>query len=417
MSQLTLTPTDHAMLKGEDGPATAMAMRLVVGLGRANGAARLIDISSAHVDGALYTGLASLDYARRLRDLGGQVKVRTTLNVSSLDLLHPELYRGPDEVKANARATMQAYEDMGCQPTWTCAPYQLPERPAFGDRVAWAESNAVVFANSVLGARSDRFGDFIDIAAALTARAPEAGLFLDENRRASVRYDTSHISDRLKATEEFFAVLGLFIGRDVGREIPVVTGIETATEDQLKVMGAASATSGTVPMIHVVGITPEASTLDQATRGLAHRQHDVTPSDLRAARDSLSTAADPGRLRTINLGTPHYSLAQIRRFASLLGTRHVHPDVRLYINTGRGVLETIPDRQALMAQGVTFVVDTCTYLTPIIDTAPGAAMSDSAKWAYYAPGNLGVDVIFGSTSDCVESAVAGLVTRDEEAWR
>ena len=417
MANLTLSQADQAMLDGEDGQATSLAMRIVVGLGRANGARRLIDISSAHIDGALYNGRSSLDYATRLRDLGGQVKVRTTLNVSSLDLLHPELYKGDEETRVNARATMQAYEDMGCLPTWTCAPYQLPERPAFGERVAWAESNAIVFCNTVLGARTDRFGDFIDIAAALTGRAPESGMFLDENRRAGVHYDVSRISDRLKSTEEFFAVLGLLVGRDAGQMVPVVTGIESATEDQLKVMGAATATAGTVAMFHVVGVTPEAPTLEEATGGIEPRTVVVTPGALAEARDTLSVDDPDAPLRTINLGTPHYSVDQIERLTALLAGRRIDANVTLYVNTGRDVLATVPNVDELESLGVTFVVDTCTYLTPIIETTHGIAMSDSAKWAYYAPGNIGIQVMFGSTADCVESAVSGVITREESAWR
>ena len=413
---LALSPRDEAMLAGEDGPAAALAMRIVVGLAKSNGARRLIDISAAHVDGALYVGQATLDYAQHLAALGGQVKVRTTLNVSSLDLLHPDLYRGDEETKRNARATMQAYEDMGCLPTWTCAPYQLPHRPAFGDRIAWAESNAIVFANTVLGARTDRFADFVDIAAALTGRAPEAGMFLEENRRAAVVYDTSRISNRLKSTETFFAVLGLLIGGDVGREVPAVIGIDTATEDQLKVLGAAAATSGSVAMLHVVGVTPEAPTLAEATAGGPTRTVTVTNEMLAAARDSLSGADPTGRLRTVNLGTPHYSAAQIETLTTMLAGRRVHGDLILYVNTGRDVLATVPNVSRLEELGVVFVVDTCTYLTPIIETADGIAMSDSAKWAYYAPGNLDIQVMFGTTGECVESAVGGRVIRDTAAW-
>ena len=417
MSTLSLSQADETMLHGDAGPATALAMRIVVGLARANGATRLIDISAAHIDGTIYIGPASLGYATRLRDLGGQVKVRTTLNVSSLDLLHPELYRGENDTRTNARATMQAYEDMGCIPTWTCAPYQLTERPAFGDRIAWAESNAIVFANSVLGARTDRFGDFIDIAAALTGRAPEAGLFLDVNRHAGVQYDVSGISARLRSTEEFFAVLGIVIGREVGREVPVVTGIETASEDQLKALGAAAATAGTVAMLHVVGVTPEAPTLAAATGGQTPRVVTVNNEMLKHARDSLSIENGSDRLRTVNLGTPHYSRTQIARLTTLLAGRPIHSNVTLYVNTGRDVLATVPDVPQLEDLGVVFVVDTCTYITPIIERTEGIAMSDSAKWAYYAPGNIGVEVMFGSTADCVEPAVRGSVTRDEDTWR
>ena len=181
---VALSPADESMLGGESGEATQMAMRMLIAFAEAMDAEQLLDITSAHIDGCLLTGQSALDLAETLRDRGGSVVVPSTLNVSSLDLLHPELFRGDPDNAARSRRLMQAYEDMGCQPTWTCAPYQLPKRPAFGEQIAWAESNAIAFANTVLGARTNRYGDFIDICCALTGRAPAAGLHLDENRKA-----------------------------------------------------------------------------------------------------------------------------------------------------------------------------------------------------------------------------------------
>lgn len=404
------------MLHGEGSEAQGLAMRVLVGMARATGARRMIDISGAHIDGTLYLGRASLDFATRLRDGSGRVAVPTTLNVSSLDLLHPDLFLGDDPTRDAALAMMSAYLDMGASPTWTCAPYQLANRPGFGDRVAWGESNAIVFANSVLGARTPRFGDFADMAAAITGRAPEFGLYLDRHRRARVRIDVSRIPEKARLTDEFFAVLGFLIGGEAGSEVPAVTGIESATEDQLKVLGAGAATSGAVGMIHVVGITPEAPTLASATDGIAPRPVRVTPDAISRAYQALSST-DAENLRTVNLGTPHYSARQIARLQHLLAGRRIHPDVTLYVNTGRDVLASSAEIvKGLEDLGVVFVTDTCTYVTPILPAGPGVAMTDSAKWAYYAPGNLGVDVVFGSTSDCVESAVGGRVVREKRPW-
>ncbi len=410
-----LTAEDTAMLKGDRGRAEALAMRLLIGLGRATGARRMIDISGAHIDGTLYLGRSSLDYAARLRDLGGQVKVPTTLNVASLDLIHPELWSGNASLRTGAVATMQAYVDMGGRPTWTCAPYQLPERPAFGDRVAWGESNAIVFANSVIGARTPRFGDFIDIAAAIAGRAPEFGLYLDEHRKAGVCFDISGIGTAAKVTDLLFAVLGFVVGRRSGNDVPAIIGFERATEDQLKVLGAAAASSGSVGMLHVVGVTPEAATLDKATGGRSFRMVRIGRDDLAEAYEGLTTTPS-GELRTVNLGTPHYSSRQIAHLADLLANRSVHEGITMYVNTGRDVLRTAPEVERLERLGVTFVVDTCTYVTPIIREGQGVAMTDSAKWAYYAPGNLGLEVVFGSTFDCVESAVTGRVIRERTPW-
>ena len=411
-----LTTEDQAMLRGELGEARAMAMRILVCMARATGAERMTDISGAHIDGTLYLGEASLDFAGRLRDLGGRVVVPTTLNVSSLDLLHPELFQGDDRPRKGARATASAYLDMGASPTWTCAPYQLASRPGFGERVAWGESNAIVFANSVLGARTPRFGDFADIAAAITGRAPEFGLYLDEHRRAGVHFDVSPTVQAPPLTEEFFAVLGILIGRESGSEVPVITGIESADEDHLKVLGAAAATSGAVGLFHMVGVTPEAPSLASVAPDQTNlRRVTITGKVMKQAYRSLSSI-ETTTLHTVNLGTPHYSTHQITRLKNLLGGRRIHPEVKLYVNTGRDTLVALSEViETLEEVGVTFVTDTCTYVTSIIPSG-GVAMTDSAKWAYYAPGNLGVAVVFGSTADCVESAVAGRIIKAEPDW-
>jgi predicted aconitase len=173
---VALTTDDREMLDGRHGGAAALAMRILLDMARVWEAERLIDITSAHIDSCLYHGPAGLDFAELLLTGGARVSVPTTLNVSSLDLLHPGLVRLDAETSTQARRLMDAYVAMGCAPTWTCAPYQLERRPAFGEHVAWAESNAIVFANSVLGARTNRYGDFIDICAAITGRVPAVGL-------------------------------------------------------------------------------------------------------------------------------------------------------------------------------------------------------------------------------------------------
>jgi len=417
---LRLNDRDEARLAGTEGEALRMATSIVARLAAAMDAERLLDVTGAHVDACLYLGPATLDFADLLADAGARVAVPTTLNVSSLDLRHPDLYRGdPDEARA-ARCLMERYEEMGCRPTWTCAPYQAEARPGLGEHVAWAESNAIAFANSVLGARTHRYGDFVDIACAVTGRAPAAGLHLDANRLASVVYRLDGASSDLQDRDVLYPVLGGLVGRSVGKAIPVVDGLPPeVSEDRLKALGAAAAATGSVGLFHVVGSTPEAPDLATALGGREpDRVVDVTPSDLRAARDLLTTGVGD-RLDVVSLGTPHYSVAELGRLAELLGDRRVHPDVELYASTSRDVLREVELRgwvARLEAAGVRLVVDTCTYVTPIIDADARTAMTDSAKWAYYAPGNLGLEVAFGSTEDCVESAVAGRVVRDEGIW-
>ncbi|RIK38285.1 MAG: aconitase subunit 1 [Chloroflexi bacterium] len=406
------------MLAGEQGPAVALALEVIVRMAPVAGAERLREITSAHIDGCLYHGQAGLDFAERLASLGGQVRVPTTLNVSSLDLLHPHLYRGDRETALAARRLMDAYTQMGCRPTWTCAPYQLSQRPAFGEQIAWAESNAIVFANSVLGARTNRYGDFLDICAALTARVPDAGLHQDAHRYGQVLYDLRGLPEHVRRHELLPAVLGHYIGHTTGNHIPVIVGLPPDTsEDSLKLLGAAAASSGSVALFHAVGVTPEAPTVAAAFGGRPPlREEPVTLAALNAARAELSTTSG-GPLRTVSLGTPHASLAEIGQLVPLVAGQTIHPEVDFYVSTGRDVLAQAAERgwvEICEQAGVRFVVDTCTYITPILRHTTGVAMTNSPKWAYYAPGNLGVDVVFAGLAACVASALRGEVQRDAD---
>jgi predicted aconitase len=418
-----LSDSDRALLAGAEGPASQLALRLVVEMGRLAGAAELIDVTSAHIDGCLYHGQAGLDLAERLLGDGAAVRVPTTLNVASLDLLHPDRFRGDPETAGAARRLMDAYVAMGCRQTWTCAPYQLPERPGFGEHIAWAESNAIVFANSVLGARTARYGDFIDICAAITGRVPNAGLHLTGRRRGQLVFDVRALLDGgLLGQDILYPLLGHLVGARSGGLVPVVDGLPAGVdEDRLKAVGAAAASSGEVGLVHVVGSTPEAPTLAEA---LQHGQPlevvEVTPAMVRAARDQLtSTGAPAARLVGVNVGTPHFSVAEFGRLVALLAGRPVHPEVEFYASTGRHVLariEALGWLASLEAAGVRLVVDTCTYVTSILEDTAGVVMTSSAKWAWYAPGNLGVRVVLGSLRECVESAVEGRVVHDDALW-
>jgi predicted aconitase len=407
------------MRDGGRGPAVQLAMQVVLAMGEVAQAERLIPIESAHIDSCLYHGGVGLDFAERLAADGGRVAVPTTLNVSSLDLLHPELVRLAAGERARARRQMEAYVAMGCQPTWTCAPYQLPERPRFGQHICWAESNAIVFANSVLGARTGRYGDFIDICAALTGRVPLAGLHLDGERRARIVVRVEGVTPPAFAFDEFYALLGHIVGKAAGSRVAAVVGVPPgASEDQLKALGAAAASSGAVGLVHVVGTTPEAPTLADCVHSAAEEMV-VRPTDFRAAFGELSRADDGADLAAVSLGTPHLSLAEFERLTPLVAALEP-PAVPLYVSTGRGVLAEVEARSwadAYRQAGIQFVVDTCTYITPILDVPHGAVvMTNSAKWAWYAPANLGVRVAFGTLDDCLASAAAGKVVRRRPSW-
>jgi predicted aconitase len=394
-------------------------MRLVVRAAEVTGAERLIDIAGAHVDSCLYHGQASLDFVDRLVEGGARVSVPTTLNVGAVDLLHPALNRGDPDVTGRGRLLMDRYRALGARPTFTCAPYQVADaRPALGEQVAWGESNAIAFCNSVLGARTNRYGDFIDIAAAITGRVPDAGLHRTDARRATlVLRLADEVPSALRASDALAPVLGLVLGRRAGSAVVAVDGLPPGQgEDRLKAIAAAAASSGSVAMFHVIGSTPEAPTLAAATHGRSVPVEDVTLAELRAARDQL-TGVSGDSLAAVSLGTPHASVAELERYAALLDGRRVR--VETLVSTGRDVLgaaEEVGTVARLRDAGVDLLVDTCSYIAPILRNAGGPVMTDSAKWAYYAPGNIGAQVVFGSTDEAIASAVAGRVVRDDAPW-
>jgi predicted aconitase len=411
---LALSSIDEALLAGDRGPAAAFAMRLLCRFADALEAPALLDCTQAHVDGCLYHGQVSLDFVEGLVSAGGRVSVPTTLNVGSVDLIHPELFRGDQGFAGAAERLMRAHEALGCVPTFTCAPYQTIFRPRLGEQIAWAESNAIVFANSVIGARTNRYGDFIDLACAMTGRVPDYGLHRTENRRARVVIVLEALPAEWQEPGVACVAAGLVAGEECGALIPVIVGLpETAGEDDLKALGAVAASSGSVAMFHAVGLTPEAATIDDALQGGApERVVRLSADDLRLRLRKLSTVPAGTRLSAVALGTPHFSLSEFEALMPLL--EEGQPTVDVYVNTSRGVLAELQARgwaERLDEAGVTLVVDTCTYVTTIIRDLSGTVMTNSGKWAHYAPTNIGVEVAFGSLAECLASARVGRVVR------
>ena len=408
---MRLSTSDQEMLNGKAGNGAAMAMRVVVETARALGAKDLLDIGSAHIDGCLYHGDSGVLFAERLVTLGARVRVPTTLNVGALDLLHGGRARLADDTQAMARRLMTAYVSMGAQPTWTCAPYQAGHRPFTGQDVAWGESNAVAFCNSVLGARTNRYGDFLDICAAIAGRAPRTGLHLPENRLAEILIDATGFPQGFWDEDIAYPILGAWLGRTVGGRVAAIEGIGHPTEDQLKALGAAAASSGSVGLFHVVGVTPEAPSRAAA---FGNRPPEKTirldPASLAVARASLSTArlvaGDP--IDAVAIGSPHLSAFELRTLDRLLADRQCSKP--LYACTGRHSLAALREERladSLTRRGVVIVVDTCIVVTPILPLQSGVLVTNSGKFAHYTPANTGYDVVFASLSDCVESAVAG----------
>ena len=410
---------DRALLAGEQGPAMKLAMEIVLQAGRIMGAQRLVPVSFAHIDACFYNGQAHIDFAEYCLKHGAQFAVPAWGNNGVVSLTHPQLYEGhPDtEMVEGARKLLGLYEALGCKPTWTCAPYHIPGGPKFGDQIVAGESNAVSFYNSVTGARTNKYGDYLDVACGLVGKAPFAGLHTDEGRKAELHLSTDRIPEAWKQEDIFYHLLGHHVGRLAGRRVPVVSGLTVKpSEDNLKAVSTAVASSGGVELWHGVGATPEAPVLEAVFEG--GERFEMTADDLRAAQQALTTGRD-GPLDVVALGTPHFSASEFRDVLSLLDGRKVRPGLRFIITTSRFVMGYLDSKgwtEALRQAGVEIVGDICSYYAPGINPMKGRVMTNAAKWAYYAPGMLPVEVCFGSLKECVESAVRGEVWRDPGLW-
>ena len=419
LPSLVLSDQDQHLLSDSVSQATRTAMRIVVRMAELLGAERLIDVAQVHVDGCIYTGPASLDFAEKLADWGGRVVVPTSLNAISADQARWR-EQGTDPVLSMAASALaDAYVRMGARPTFTCAPYQLEGAPAEGENIAWAESNAVVYANSVLGARTMKYPDFLDICIALTGRAPEAGCHLDENRKARLVVEVQAMEGR---DDSFWPLLGYRVGTLAPNAIPAVIGLEQAhpTADDLKAFGAAFATTSAAPMFHIVGVTPEAPTLFAATGGHALPTVRVTRGDLAADWHHFNPTTGE-TIDLVALGNPHFSFDECQALAKLCAGRTKHADVALTVTLSRATHARIVEAgiaAALEAFGATFVRDACwcTVMQPIVPPAARAILTNSGKFAHYGPGLSGKPVRFAGLADCVAAAVTGRAPTAPPAW-
>lgn len=408
-----LEAIDRALLAGDHGEAACFAMRLLLRMAALQQAEGFLDVAQVHVDGCIYTGPACLAFARRLVEWGARVRVPTTLNAISVDHRRWRA-QGVDEARgAPAAALADAYLAMGARPSFTCAPYLLDSAPAFGEQIGWAESNAVVYANSVLGARTMKYPDYLDICVALTGRAPRAGCHLDAGRQATLALE---VELPVGADDAVWPLLGYCCGSICGGEIPLLLGLEASAPgpDDLKAFGAAFATTAAAPMFHIAGVTPEAAAQRPSRRLRIGR------AELHRAWTELDTGAS-SEIELVSLGNPHFSPAECARLAALLRGRRKGPGVAVIVTCGRDVYDVAARAghvAAAEAFGVQFVTDTCWCMLgePVIPPAVRTLMTNSAKYAHYGPGLVGRGVRFGSLAACVAAACSGRAEVGPPAW-
>ena len=417
---MELSDRQKSIRDGARGEASAMAMHILIDLAAAVEAQRLTRITHVHTDSGFYLGDAGLEFVEHLAGLGGRVAVPTTMNNTSYDIENSGAYGVPSDLQAKIKRLEQAHRSLGTIPLWTCAPYQDGHRPRSGQNVAWSESNAIVFANSILGARTNRTGDLVDICCALTGYAPETGLYLDENRKAVIHVKVENFPDGAFTDPRFYPLLGYHIGQVCGNRVVAVSGIPpVATMEDLKGFGAAAASSGATALFHIEGITPEAPALDACmVPGSGFDTLNVTPSDLKKAKELLWTAEDT-TLAWVGLGCPHLSLAEIREVIRCMADREVPGSTDLIIFTSRKTMAEIKGNgmlDTLTRSGVQVYCDGCLLLYPQGPKRPGNMMSNSAKAVNYVYSQSGYAAGYGSISDCVASVFKGEILERSPSW-
>ena len=417
-SSIELTAHDRALLDGSQGKAAQVAMQIVLRMAHIQGAKYLVDITQAHIDGCIYTGPASLRFAQQLVAWGAKVRVPTTLNSISVDQRRWRELGIDPALGVPASALGDAYIAMGAQLSFTCAPYLLDSAPKAGEQIVWAESNAVVYANSVLGARTLKYPDYLDICIALTGRAPLIGCHLEDQRKARLHIEVPPLSN---LDDSFYPLLGYHIGALAGSRIPLVSGLQQQHPnlDDLKAFGAAFATTSAAALFHIAGVTPEALDPTRVIDGPLP-VFKLSLEELRLSWQELNSARD-ARVDVVSLGNPHFSLSEFARLASLCQGRHRHPDVVLAITCGRTVLEQARVAgyiAVIEAFGAVIISDTCWCMLgePVIPPAARNLMTNSGKYAHYAPGLVGRKVHFASLAECVDAACSATASGRLPQW-
>jgi phosphomecalonate degydratase large subunit len=391
---LQLSAEEEALLGGARGRATKKCMQILVALGEIYGAKRLVKVSSVQVSGVSYKNLgdAGIEF---LNDLAqdGKARVRTTLNPAGMSLTD---WREQGISEAFAEKQLQvidAYRRLGLEISCTCTPYLAGNEPGMGEHIAWSESSAVVYSNSVLGARTNREGGPSALAASLTGRTPLYGYHLEENRVPTLTVD---VKASLKSPEDFSA-MGYFVGRTVEDGIPYFRGIKSAGLEELKTLSAALASSGGVSMFHIQGITPEA--------GVGPGRTEAVPFTRANLEETVAMLNDDAVPDFISVGCPHCSLPELATIASLLKGRTVAR--ALWVCCSREVKRQSDEAgysAAILQSGARFATDTCMVVAPIEELGYKVVATNSAKACHYLR-NSGFKVRFLPLEQCIAEAV------------
>ena len=400
-----LSDQQKRMRDGELGEPVQVAMEMLCALGEIYGAEKLIPVKSAHCAGLSFKshGIAGMKWAEDMAAKGAKVVIPTTMNVIGVDRTR-DLGLPKDWAEYQLRIEA-AYENMGCFGTSSCVPYYYSFLPRFGEHIAWAESSAVVFANSVLGARDNREGGPSAWAAGLTGFTPYYGLHLEENRAGQIFFK---VTTPLRGIADYGA-LGSYVGKLTGEKIPVFEGLGHPTTEELVYFGAALASSGGVALFHAIGITPEAPDEKTAFQGKPHEAVELSRRELEQGYANLTS----GKSRDVDLvalGCPHCSLSQVAKLAKMLEGKHINPGVTMWIHTNaaiKAMAEQLGYRKMIEDAGAVLTQDLCVVLSSPESLGFKTLATHSPKMAFYAPGGNGLDTWYGTEEQCVQAALTG----------
>jgi len=393
---LKLTGEEKEMLEGKHGKAARKAMEIITTLGEIYGAKRLIQVSSVQIAGVSYNNLgeAGLEYLDEMAE-DGRTRVLTTLNPAGMDLDEWKKHGISEDFAKKQQRVVDAFEKMGVVSTCTCTPYLIGNLPHYGEHIAWAESSAVCFSNSVIGALTNREGGPSALASALTGKTAEYGLHLQENRIAQVKYE---VQAELVNTDDF-GLLGHVIGERTGKTIPYIVGVEKATTEELKSFCASVATYGGVALFHMEGITPSKTSIPEKTEI-------ITNEDLNEARIELDD--DDAEIDFISVGCPHASIKEIGRIAEMLDGKKVADGKTVWITTAKPTKDLAMKMgyyDKIEKAGAFLVADACCAVAPLKGKFTGL-MTDSAKACYYARGKNSFKTEIRTVEECIQEAVS-----------
>lgn len=420
---MKLTHYEQAMLEGAQGEAAAMAMRVLCDLGAYYGAEEFVEISACHDDSTVYFGEAQVAFAEHLAEIGAQFCVPTSSNACALDMQRWDLQKHPASWMAATRRIEASHIKMGAIPTWTCAPYQTGFSPQFGAQVAFAESNVIAFANSILGARTNRYAGPLELLCGITGRVPYFGLHKTENRYAQGLVVLSEeITPALFDDPSMFNYVAYAYGKIVGNRVWALQGLpqNKITMDNLKQFSATAASSGGIALFHLIGITPEAQTLEMAFGGKEVPETvTIGLAELQQAEKELCNFDQISTVDLVSLGCPHFSCAEFAELEAALAGRHIHEGTALWVFTSRAnyvLMESSGLLDRIKNCGVQVFVDGCLMEYPTQTWGTQSIMTNSGKFATYCFNKVGIHPVFGNLKECVETAVTGNVVREGKVW-